>query len=903
MSVIETAKPSSSCTDQKWENFKFKMNESIDCSNIRKHSLDLLQDPNTSILGDMCVNVEGEKYILDRVILALKSNYFRVCFGTQDNGDDVNSFQKPKAYFDCVKGGKDGLHTLISIIYGKDLKSAMNKNNFLNLFHNMFVMGMEIDLEIIKQFLEENIKPEVKFYFDIIEFERFLCDFMGSNHLLPTIVQFLSHHLPKIYRMLSKNVSKKELLVLILMNKSYNLYEKRLIGTMCAEWICQDFQNRIQDLKDLVNATKYRFNLLPYCDLSSESMIKLLKKTRPLGKPGIPEIEKYFDELLSYDGEANYELPANLNAELYNLVSGERICSPIDEINAWKSFLKDEFLCDVAIHVQGTIFKLHRIKLLSASGFFYHLLVHPELRTRQLTEKSDFPIEEFSINEIDPVTFKSIIRYIYYEEIEITSLTQLMNLFKSSEFLEMSDLFDKCSSKMLDFARNAPAYFFEIFRFVCENHKYSKLYDSLVRRIVNLWPKLAEDPHFKDVSLRVIQEIIALPRLKIDHPDHVLDLCAEWIFYDVENRYQFTTVVARAINRNLTSDIELPLATPSNSVGHTQQSVKEQLIKILSSTTLVPSPIACGSNLGKTPCFIVKCLKKIPKPENEELEMLPVEKYYFDELLYGEANFLTIVDVYFNEIIRLAQIRENTRWQCSATMIDIRLFILFNIDKQFYFQVYNPSTNVMTTLATDVRMNSNDVYTILNCDGEVYFCSNEILLKYSVELNRWITFICSNTRIGNLLFTSDGKKLYRTFVELEPKSNTFVNKSSFFDFGIMKWISMPNIPVPVKITRDVEGFTKFSNIPLQINIINRDLSVLFESKTFVFNYMARTWNSINNVCKNAVQFTSQGQNIVYVNRKNEAHLFSPISNKWTLAQKLSEDFDRIIAIHHINEYR
>lgn len=494
-------------------------------------------------------------------------------------------------------------------------------------------------------------------------------------------------------------------------------------------------------------------------------------------------------------------------------------------------------------------------------------------------------------------------QYIYFEEIEITSVALLMNVFKGSEFLEINDLFEKCISKMLEIALNSSVYFFEIFQFVCENDKYSELYNALVEQIVNSWSKLAEHPHFKGVSLHVLQEIISLPELKIDHSDQLLDLCSEWIFHDVKNRYQFTIEVAKAINRNFSPDIQLSLETPSNSADYSQQYVKEQLIRILSSAALIQSNVdaECGPNYAKQPCFILKCLKKVIEPGKHGSEL--VSKYHFDELLHGEANYLTVVDVNFHEIVRLAQIRDNARWQCSATMIDARLFILFNIGDQFYFQVYHPITNVMTSLATDVQMNSRYKYTILNCNGEVFYCTDEILLRYSVELNRWITFL-EDTRIENsfcTMYTSDGKKLYRTCVEKHRKTCTYVNKSYFFDFDEMAWMPMPEIPIPVKVTRDVEGVRKFSNIPLQINIINRDLSVLFELKTLVFHYVSQTWNSIDNLSKKVVQFTGQAQNIVYVSRDNEVHLFSPIPNKWTLMQKLSADFDRIVAIHVINE--
>ncbi|XP_065202502.1 uncharacterized protein LOC135832897 [Planococcus citri] len=921
MKMETDVKPSSntSCTEhathpnlnenssQTWKNFTVKMNESIDHRNIRINCSKLLKKfSQTSILGDICFNIRGKKYLFDRVILALRSKYLRFFFEIHaPQGKDEQLIGQRLS--EHLKGGNRLIDTFFGIVYGKaDLNSTINVNNYLILFHNVFQMEMEIDLRIIKNLIEKTA-ANVESYHDIIYLQNYLSAFDNHhNYLLPTVAKFLSDHLHIYREVCTKIVLEKELFILILLHKTNSLQEKYTIGRICAEWICQDFKTRIIHLKDLVNAVKYRFDLLPYCDLNPDLMMRSLEKISAPNVPGIPEVTKYFNELLSYDGKVSYELPSNLKIELCKVDSQEHICNPIDETAAWKTFLKDEFLCDVAINVQGTIFKLHRIKLLSASRYFYNLFIPIGIHTQRIStmRPQKAPMQEYSIDQIDPVTFKTIIRYIYYEDVEITSLTQLMSLYKGSKFLQLDQLFETCASKMSEMARNSPVYLFEIFLFVCEmNDKYSDMYNKLVKQIINSWLKLGEHPQFKDVSLLVLQEIIKLPELKIDHPDQILDLCSKWIYHDVKNRYEFIIEIAKTINRNLMTDIEPSLETPSNSDNYSQQYIKNQLIRILSSATLIPSVVDCSlNNEDEKPRFILKCSKKV-KNEPGERELQTVSECHSNvELLNDEAHFLTVVDMNFNKIVQLAQVGINAQWQSSATMIDSRLFILFNINDQFHFQVYHFPTNTMISLATNVKMNSRFKYTILNCNGEVYFCTDEILLKYCVELNRWITFL-NGTRTENSLYTSDGNKLYKTFVERELNSNNYVNKSSFFDFTLKTWTSMPDIPISVKVTRDAEGSLKFCNIPSQVNVINQDLSVLFESQTLVFHNVSQKWSNIENSCKSMVQFTNHGRDILYLSRENEVHLFSPTLNEWSVVQKLPADVDRIVAIHVImNRY-
>ncbi|XP_065216029.1 uncharacterized protein LOC135842476 [Planococcus citri] len=874
--------PAVTPVDDSWQNFK--ITKSTDANDNEHDFKLLLETPRKSILGDTWICTEkGDKYYLDRAVLASKSNYLaRLSEGNVkvDMGAMIMS----------IIHEDDMLSPIIEVMYGKDLKSVICESNFVDLLKNMCHLEMQIDLDVFKEFIEDTIIPKKEFCHEMIELYFFLLssrvvEECKCDYLLPTVSQYFSNRLFDAYKVKEFLFMPFEGLLRILLHRNKDKYQDEdFVGRVCAEWICHDFKNRVNQLIKLVNATKHRHGVFRYCHVNeeqSQSTIDFLKKIDENLR--MQQLKKYFNELYHYYGDITFDC-----SQLADEISDEfqyRIINIIDLPSRWATFLKEGRFCDVIIDVHGFPCKLHRIKLLSASPFFYDLFTKNNKSlgstVNEKSEKDKSIMETHTFDEIDAVAFEKIIDYIYEGEIEITSQDLIINLLQASDFLKIDDLYEKCRSWLLD-AENEldiTGDFFDLFHYLYENERNSDLHVVVVNRILEEWPNF-EDNAFKNISLEVLKEIVAIPELEMETSYEVVNVCSKWIFHDMEKRCHHMYEIAKAANRNYTVKIDLPKSEPlENSVDYSLDCVKKSFTEILQSTALVPSTCDPFFKYDQKPRFI-----------GVKIE-----------------GALSIMDEYFNEIVCInlkglptyATQPGTSINRHSATIIDDKLFVLFNIDEEFYFSVYLPAmkSQKFISLATDARMDSSVEYAIFTCNDEVFYSAGIHIHKYCFHLNRWITHRKPRSDDGKKWFTSDGK--LRFAISLRKQENlgwSNVLRAYVYDYQTKKTKWLPILPVtPSLVVKEPE---KWDNLPIKVNVIKNDLCVLFKSKTFFFHWKSQTWSSIDNLYEDFTTFTERADDILFISTKNGAQLYSPTDKKWIADQKL-DNFESISAVHTI----
>ncbi|XP_065216026.1 uncharacterized protein LOC135842474 [Planococcus citri] len=872
--------------DESWRNFTVTRSTNADNN---EHDFELLlKTPRdgyfgnplkiTSILGDTWINYKREytyKYYLNRAILASKSKYL-TRLAEDNDGEDISN-----AIVETIQ--EDDVYSpIIQIMYGKDLKRLIEKHNFVDLFKNMCCLEMETDLDVFKEFIEKTIKSKEEICHEMIELYFFmlssrLFDESKCDYLLPTVSQYFSDRLLDAYKMKKfSSMPYEGLLRILLHRKTDELQDKCLIGRICAGWICHDFETRVVKLIKLVNATKHRYGIFHYCNTDEEQSI--IDSAKQIGdKSRVQQVEKLFNKLLHYHGDVLFD-----SSQLSDVISDEspiRIINAIDQPSTWTMFLEKEYFCDVVIVIKGLSFKLHRIKLLLSSRFFYDLFTKNKKPSSSTNDEKSAKLttETHTIDEIDATAFEQVISYIYEGKIdEIGSEYSMINLLKTSKFLQIDDLYEECYVWFLNsLCKITGDVIFDLFHFLYENERTSDLYTLLVHRILGMFPEFV-DCNFNNISLEILEEIVALPELEMNSADEVVDLCSKWIFHDMEQRYSQVYEIAAAINRNFAFDVKRPkLEKPDseNSVEHSLKYVKEFLIKCLSSSTLVP--------LNSGPCL-----------KNDQMPC-------FIGLQTDGA--LSIVDKDFNEIVSInsttlpvysgqAAISIS---HYSATVIDDKLFVLFNVNEKFHFYAYIPTSRKFISLATDPRMHSFSSYTILNCNDEVYYVGDTILLKYCFHLNRWITFVKSKS--SRKWFTSDGKMLYKISFRRSPTVNHSGELiTSFFDFKQTTWNRLPDIPVQpsLKIGERIE----WSDFPIAASSIGNDLCVLFKWETLFFHWKVQTWSMIENSYEGLVSLAECDRDILFISAKNKILRYSPFNRTWVLVRTL-DNFSSIFAVH------
>ena len=247
-----------------------------------------------------------DKYTLNKAILASKSNYFYKLF-VQENPYETSNIKE--ITIETIES--DIFYIIVGIIYGNDLHSVANHLNFVSLFMGMDFLEMEIDLKVFVKLLNRvdctnntqiQFSDEIFLLFNSIEYGSYTClKHSDYRYLLQPLRKYFSDNLLQAFKNRKFLTLSSEGIYHILMNETNPEKERVFICRICAEWICHDFDNRIQKMASLVNVTKFRYGCRrPVISSDEDSfLIQALKNKDPAVRT--ESVEEYFKDLLFYN--------------------------------------------------------------------------------------------------------------------------------------------------------------------------------------------------------------------------------------------------------------------------------------------------------------------------------------------------------------------------------------------------------------------------------------------------------------------------------------------------------------------------------------------------------------------------------------------------------------------------
>ncbi|KAL6954083.1 hypothetical protein U1Q18_050466, partial [Sarracenia purpurea var. burkii] len=246
--------------------------------------------------ADIMVKVDTDVYHLDRLQLALKSDYFEKLF-TED------FLEKRCDLIELPFMDSDTFSAIVDVIYGKELKSVITSENCISLLMAMDYLQMGIDLKVFASFLKEKAGDELSSNANILKLYSFIVGNQNFKALLPSVFQYLGSHLQNVRGYEEFHSLPLEHFVEIISagKLSRNIEWVREFSEICVQWICFDWKNRLPHIFKLVNAA--RCSLRFACDVNDKklhinlhNMSQEMKREKVLG---------YFQRLLLYKGENN----------------------------------------------------------------------------------------------------------------------------------------------------------------------------------------------------------------------------------------------------------------------------------------------------------------------------------------------------------------------------------------------------------------------------------------------------------------------------------------------------------------------------------------------------------------------------------------------------------------------
>ncbi|KAL6954084.1 BTB (POZ) domain-containing protein 8 [Sarracenia purpurea var. burkii] len=783
--------------------------------------------------SDIMVKVDTDVYHLDRLQLALKSDYFEKLF-TED------FLEKRCDLIELPLMDSDTFSAIVDVIYGKDLKSVITSENCISLLMAMDYLQMGIDLKVFANFIKEKAGDELLSDANIFKLYNFILENENFKALLPSVFEYLGSHLKEVrgYEEF-QSLALEQFVEIILAGKlPWGIERMHEFSEICVEWICYDWENRLPHIFKIVNAAKY--NLCFPCTVNDEKLhINLLNMSQVMKRE---KVLGYFQRLLLYKGENNI-VPGKFKS--ISKEKDEDFHHDSHDKNAQNKlvrFLENGTLYDITVKVEEKTYRLHRFKLKSSCGYFAELFsTELSAETSEQSEGTSAPTvqsnkdKEYLLSDIDHTIFEMMIDYIYLDkEVQLTS-DNIVGILKADSILQIKGLQPKCESWLKNNMEEISTDLaIEILNFTCGKVKLENLLKLYFRKFVPLmWPEIGDNVTlFRSVSFNMLEEILLsetlhfytirewTPDFYIDDQHKLLDICTKWIIHDAKNRYHLIPRVALAINCNFMVDYDdYKMETPADFNNCSQQQVRDELWKILCSTTLVPSNIPSQNTtrkrkLEENPVFISSTIDKKIHILNAELNNVASLPYFEGKSFYKGSSV-------------------------SATVINDNVYIIKQseciIINSHCFQVYNLTLKKLISLCdipkeiSDSKYDFNIKCTLLNCLNGIYCCyETGYVLEYSTELNRWTRLSkYGRSSKDGVLFASDGKKLYRMYLYSKSGSGAYSLNSQYkyvveiYNFEQNKWISSQNEPL---LTND-------SGSLLQLTFVNGGkLAALFKRR-------------------------------------------------------------------------
>ncbi|KAL6954086.1 hypothetical protein U1Q18_050469 [Sarracenia purpurea var. burkii] len=246
--------------------------------------------------ADIMVKVDTDVYHLDRLQLALKSDYFEKLF--------IDDFYEKKCdLIELPVIDSDTFSAVVDMIYGKELKSVLTTENCVSLLMAMDYLQMRIDLKAYASFINDKSKNDLLSDAIILELFNFILENQNFKDLLPPVLKYLSSHWSDIrgYQEFFSVPFEHFIEIILPGHLSEEMKVISDFSKICVEWICYDWENRHTHIMKLVNAAKRKLKSPDYIkeeklDINLHNMSEEMKQEKVL---------KYFKRLLHYKGEIN----------------------------------------------------------------------------------------------------------------------------------------------------------------------------------------------------------------------------------------------------------------------------------------------------------------------------------------------------------------------------------------------------------------------------------------------------------------------------------------------------------------------------------------------------------------------------------------------------------------------
>ncbi|XP_065222645.1 uncharacterized protein LOC135847142 [Planococcus citri] len=480
---------------------------------------------------DIMVKIDDDIYYLDRLQLALKSGYFEKLFTEDYSERNSDLIEMPLM-------DTDTFSAVIDVIYGEEVESVINSDNFVSLLMAMDYLQMDIDPKMWKPFAIRAFRCSKLLNKDIFK----LCDFIALEkkfeYILPVVFEQMALYLEKLSDRDEFLSVKFDHMVKILSHcRTYSCEGSnpgpfRTVSKICARWICHDMKNRLHHALNLLNAARLGFHLSNTIS-DDEFNLRLSANDQNSNEN---TISRHIYKWLMYCGEIHSSNPVGSEtSEAAERNKRQRECGyasmysaeELDSFRIWRepdtkedppfmfnrepkleSFLKNSYIYDITVKVGEKVYKLHRSVLKSECLYFKELFSkeYSEIST-QYEEVPCPPSKDkiYSLDEIDSETFDIIVDHMYLGKIEPTS-DIIVRLFKAVHILRIDKLKKPCCGWMETNRKDiCSKNVVEMLNLIHAHTEYEKLNKVFLSRyIVDSWPKIDNLPQFADLFKAIV---------------------------------------------------------------------------------------------------------------------------------------------------------------------------------------------------------------------------------------------------------------------------------------------------------------------------------------------------------------------------------------------------------------
>ncbi|XP_065210947.1 uncharacterized protein LOC135839028 isoform X1 [Planococcus citri] len=780
-----------------------------------------IHDTFSFLCQNQLVKVDFDIYHLDRLNSSLKSEYFEKVFtseGFTRKNDPILEIQPLNSSI---------FPAILDIVHGKEVYDVLNKDNYLSLLKELNHFGMRIDLQLFSSLIDHDLESCSPQDAKIIELYAFIIQNSQFEYLSKSVLKYLSNHLDVLqnHGILSFDVPLDHIVRLIKNLKDADENTRYRVVQICSKWLCHDMKNRLPHMAKLVKKTKLLHRdseemysdfskCLPSCDLDEEARQKMISTCFFAQVANGGKLHPTTTLDYNYDSYGRYSPQDSSDESETETIVHERYVNDRNDSGKLNEFRKNGYLYDITVRVGEKTYKLHRRILESKSNYFrdifraeYSEAIGQSDGTPKTCPSKD---EEYLISdEIDPSTFDDVISSLYgYENLDAIfkrfeyKWDNIAKFLKIVHSLRLDQLLQDCIRNLKEEHCRANSQDVEnILNFAHEKSEYENLYViHLSKHLAENWPNIPNMSQFSSISLPVLKKVLNSPHFKFDDPHKILDICSKWTCHDVKDRYQFLPQIARVINPLcVVDDDQYTTEAVADFNISPENFVRDKLWKILSS---LPYTIYEGKNvknmsrerkLLEIPMFI-----SVWQRENTSINVLNADL----DVIASIINYSEPMNAIYSSWPSWGI---SPGWDCptSATLIRDNLFILSSIGDRLKFLVYNFFLKTCTQLRCNLPRFAGrycyHIYTLLNCNNEIYSCSIDgRIAKYSMEFDLWTILVKQDPQPfrTNLHYTSDRKTLYRMYrMPVKYRCSSYQYVVEEFDLRNSSWNRVTGSPL------------------------------------------------------------------------------------------------------------